>query len=72
MHGEIKHTLVGTRVLEQDNFALLEMQASLLGEEEIGTLNNVLEVRLSLGINERRHVRDVNSLGTKNFGVISR
>jgi len=52
-------TLVGTRILEQHNLALLKVQARLLRQEEVGTLHNVLEVGLALGIDERSHVGDV-------------
>jgi len=38
--------LVGRRVLEHDDLALLEGQASLLREEQVGALDNVLGVRL--------------------------
>ena len=61
-------TLVGTRVLEQHNLALLEVEASLLGEEQVRALDNVLEVGLALGVDQRRDVGDVDSLrpGAKN------
>jgi hypothetical protein len=61
-------TLVGTRVLKEDNFALLEVEASLLREEEIGTLNHVFEVGLALLIEERIHVGDVDGLRSTTTG----
>ena len=55
-------TLVGTRVLEQDDLALLEVQARLLREEQIGALDDELEVRLALGVDESGNVRNVDCL----------
>ena len=52
-------TFVGAGVFEDDDLPLLEMQTSLLREEEIGTLNNVLEMGFAVSINERRHIGDV-------------
>ena len=66
------HTLVSTRVLEENNFALLEMQASLLGEEKVGTLNDVFEMGLPLSIDQCRHVGDVDSFGTVQSQTISK
>ena len=57
-------TLVGTRVLEEDNLALLEVQTRLLSEEQVRSLNNVLEVRLALGVHEGSNIRDVNGFGS--------
>ncbi len=37
------------------------MQTRLLCEEQIRAFNDVLEVRLSVRIDERRHVRNINS-----------
>ena len=58
-------TLVGARVLEEDDLALLEVQARLLREEQVRALDDVLEMRLSLRIDQRGDVRDVHSLGTE-------
>ena len=55
-------TLVRAGVLEEDDLALLEEQTGLLREEEVGSLDDVLEVRLALGVDERGDVRDVDSL----------
>ncbi len=52
-------TLVRTGVLEEDDLALLEDETSLLREEEVGALDDVLEVGLALGIDKRGDVRDV-------------
>jgi hypothetical protein len=38
------------------------MQASLLSEEEIGTFNDILEMRFPFGIDQCRHVRNVYGL----------
>lgn len=35
------------------------METSLLRKEEIGTLNNILEMGLPLRVNQGSHVRDV-------------
>lgn len=40
----------------------------MLGEEQVGAFNDVLEVRLALGIDEVRDVRDVNCLGSTTTG----
>lgn len=58
-------TLVGARVLEQHNLALLKVQPRLLGEEQVGALDDVLEVGLALGVDQRSDVGDVDSLGTR-------
>ena len=65
------HTLVGTRVLEKNNLALLEVQTGLLREEQVRTLDDVLEVRLALGIEETSNVRDVNSLRSNRYRLDS-
>lgn len=57
-----RHTLVCTRVLEQNNLALLEEQTSLLSDEQVRTLDNILEVGLALGINQTSDIGDVHSL----------
>lgn len=59
-------TFVGTGVLEQNNFALFEVQASLLGKEEVGTLDDVFEVGFSFSIDERCDVRDIDSFRSNN------
>jgi hypothetical protein len=38
------------------------METCLLGEEQVGALNDILKVGLALGIDESRHVGDVDSL----------
>jgi len=57
--------LVRTGILEQDNSALLQVQPRLLGNEQVGTFNDVLEVGLSVVVNQARNIGDVNSLGTE-------
>lgn len=61
-------TLVGTRVLEQDNLALLKEQTRLLREEQVRSLDNILEVRLAVRVDESSDVRDVDSLRTASAG----
>lgn len=61
-------TLVGRRVLVEHHALLLEEETGLLGEEEVGTLDNVLEVGLALGIDETRDIRDVDGFGTTTTG----
>lgn len=56
-------TLVGTRVLEEDDLALLEMQPGLLSDEQVGTLDDVLEVWLALRVDKSSNIRDIDSLG---------
>ena len=58
-------TLVGTGVFEQNDLASLEMQTSLLGQEQIRTLNNVLKVRFAIGIDKRSHVRNIDGFRSK-------
>ena len=53
--------LVCARVLEEDDIALFEEKTRLLREEQVGALDNVLEVRLALGVDERGDVGDVDS-----------
>jgi len=60
--------LIGRGILEHDDLALLEEQSSLLGEEQVGALDDVLEVRLALGVEEAGDVGDVDSLGTTTAG----
>jgi hypothetical protein len=50
------HTLVSAGVFEQDHLALLEMETSLLREEQVGAFDNVLEVRFAIAVNESSHV----------------
>lgn len=57
-----KRTLVGARILEEDDLALLEMETSLLGKEQVGALHNILEVGLSLPIDKSSNIRDVDGL----------
>lgn len=59
-------TLVGTGIFEQDDLALFEIQTGLLCEEEVGTLDDVAEVRFSFRVNKSSDVGDVDSLGTTN------
>lgn len=56
--------LVRARVLEQNHTALLQIQPRLLRNEQVCTLDNILEVWLSVVVDQARHVRNVNSLGT--------
>jgi hypothetical protein len=56
--------LVGTRVLEKDDALLFKEQPRLLGKEQVGALDNVLEVWLALGIDKVWNVRDVDCLGS--------
>jgi hypothetical protein len=56
--------LVGTGVLEEDNTLLLKEQPRLLGKEQVGALDDVLEVWLALGIDKVRDVRDVDRFGS--------
>ena len=56
-------TLVRAGILEEDDLALLESQTRLLCEEQVGALDDILEVRLALRVDERRDVGDVNGLG---------
>lgn len=61
--GRNEHTLVGARVLKQHDLALLEVQTCLLGEEQVRTLDDILEVRLALGVDKCCDVRHVDRLG---------
>lgn len=54
--------LIGTGILEQNDLALLEVQPRLLREEQVGTFDNVLEMRLALRVNKGSDIRDVDSL----------
>lgn len=38
------------------------METCLLGQEQVGALDDILEVGLALGIDESRHVGDVDRL----------
>jgi hypothetical protein len=58
-------TLVGTRVFEQNDLAFLEMQTSLLGQEQISTLNNVFKVRFAIGVDKRSHIRNIDGFRSK-------
>ena len=62
---ELQLTLIGTRVFEQNDLAFLEMQTSLLSQEQIGTLDNEFKVRFAIGVDKRSHVRDIDSLRSK-------
>ena len=53
MH-DVTRTLVGTRVLEQNDLALLEEQPRLLRDEQVRAFDDPLEVRLALRVHERR------------------
>ena len=66
--GRSDTALVGARVLEQNDLALLEEETGLLREEEVRAFDDVLEVRLALGIDERGDVGDVDGLGTAAAG----
>ena len=64
-NSESPPTLIGTGIFEQNDLAFLKMQASLLSQEQIGTLDNVLEVGFAVGVNKRSHVRNVDSFRSK-------
>lgn len=57
-----RHTLVGTRVLEENNLALLKEQSSLLSDEQIRALDDIFEMGFALRVNETSNIRDVHSL----------
>jgi hypothetical protein len=59
-----KTHLVGAWIFEEYDSLLLEPKTGLLREEEVGTLNYVLEVGLAIGIEKVRNVGDVDSFGT--------
>ena len=42
----------------------------MLGDEEVGTFDDVLEVRLALGIEETSDVRDVNGLRSDIYRLV--
>jgi hypothetical protein len=54
-----QQTLVCARILEQNDLAFFQVEARLLSEKEICSFYYVLEVRLALRVNKRRHVRNV-------------
>src|SRR5258707_15721087 len=56
-------TLVRTRVLEHDHAPLLEVHPRLMGEEQVGTFDDVLVLRLALRIEQPSHIRDRDGLG---------
>ena len=62
--GRGNATLVGARILEEDDFAFLEIETRLLSQEEVGALNDIFEVRFAIAVDESRHVGDVNSFGS--------
>lgn len=66
-----EHTFVSARILEQDNLALLEEETRLLREEQIGALNNILEVGFALSIDQGSHIGDIDSLRSTNNRCIS-
>ena len=57
-------SLVGTRVLVQLDPLGLESLTGLLGDEQVGSLDNVLEVALALGVEKLVDVGQVDSLGS--------
>ena len=63
--------LVRRGVLEEHDLALLEVETRLLGEEEVRALDDVLEVRLALGIEETSDVRDVNGFRSNTYSLNS-
>jgi hypothetical protein len=67
-----RHTLVGARILEQDDLALLEIQPRLLRDEQVRAFDDVLEMRLALRIDKRSHVRNVHRLRTATSRQLSR
>ena len=62
MTSDADHTLVGTRILEEDDLSLFKEQPRLLREEEVCTLDNIFEVRFALGVHKSSHVGDVDGL----------
>lgn len=61
-------TLIGTRVLEKNHALLLKPQPRLLGEKQVGTLDNVLEVRLALRVDELVDIGNVDGFGSTTAG----
>lgn len=57
--------LVRRAVLEQDDTLLLEVETRLLGDEQVGALDDGLEVRLAVRVEEAGDVRDVDRLGLR-------
>ena len=55
-------TLVGTRIGEENDALSLELNSCLLGDEQIGALDNVLEVRFAFCVRQRSNVGYVDSL----------
>lgn len=60
--------LVGTRVFEENDTLLFQEQPRLLGKEQIGALDDVLEVWLALWVDKVVDVRDVDGLGSTTTG----
>lgn len=61
-------TLVGARVLVKDNTSLLKPESSLLGEEQVGAFDDVLEMGLAVGVDELGNVGNVDGFGTTTTG----
>jgi len=59
----LRTDLVRRTILEKDDASLLEIQTSLLSEEEVGSLDDDLEVGLSLRVEESGDVGDVDRFG---------
>jgi len=57
-------TLIGARILEDDDFAFLKIETRLLSQEEVGALDDVFEMWLAITIDEPCHVGDVDSFGS--------
>lgn len=60
---EVRTFIRGT-ILEQHNFTFLKVQPCLLCQEQIRALDDVLEVRLALAVDQGGHVRDVHCFRT--------
>ena len=63
--------LVSACIFDNDNVALLKPQACLLGKEEVGTFDDVLEMRFAVGIHELRDIGDIDCFRSvkKNSGI---
>ena len=46
------------------------METRLLGQKEVGALDNILEVGLAIGVYERCYVRDVDSFRSENTKIL--
>lgn len=51
--------LVGARILKEDNALLFQEQSRLLGKEQVGALDDILEIWFTVRVDQVRYVRDV-------------